>query len=125
MQKYGKTDTIDISIEKTYRRHSGWSFGLVMILLGCLFLLRNYGYPFPDNWWAFCLLIPALPNLTRAWSLARRGSSREALRPLARAFFYSFLAAAFLLSWDWAQIWPVFLIAGGLAMILNNRSRAF
>lgn len=120
-----KRETIDITIEKTYRRHSGWSFGLVMIALGCLFLLRNYGYPMPDNWWAFFLLIPALPSLTRALLLVRRGDHREAARPLARAFLFSFLAASFLLDWDWAQIWPVFLIAGGVFVIANARDKAF
>jgi hypothetical protein len=120
-----KRETIDITIEKTYRRHSGWSFGLVMIALGCLFLLRNYGYPMPDNWWAFILLVPALPNLSRAVYFARRGDLREALMPLARACLYSFLAAAFLLDWDWAQIWPIFLIAGGVGMIVLSRDKAF
>lgn len=120
-----KRDTIDITIEKTYRRHSGWSFGLVMIALGCLFLLRNYGYPMPDNWWAFILLVPALPNLSRAVYFARRGDLRETLVPLARACLYCFLAAAFLLDWDWAQIWPIFLIAGGVGMIVLSRDKAF
>ncbi len=120
-----RRDTIDITIEKTYRRHSGWSFGLVMIGLGCLFLLKNYGYPMPENWWAFFLLIPAIPSLTRALLLARRGEGKEALRPLARAFIFSFLAAGFLLDWDWAQIWPVFLIVGGVGIIATARDKAF
>lgn len=120
-----KRDTIDITIEKTYRRHSGWSFGLVMIALGCLFLMRNYGYPMPDNWWAFIFLVPALPNLSRAFYFARKGDLREALVPLVRACLYGFLATAFLLDWDWAQIWPIFLIAGGIGMIVLSRDKAF
>ena len=34
----------------------GWIAGLVLIGLGILFLLRNFGVPMPDNWWAIFLI---------------------------------------------------------------------
>src|SRR5512135_2452866 len=53
-------------------RHSwgygGWIGGAVLILLGVVFLLHNFGLVYPFNWWALFILLPALGAFGAAWT---------------------------------------------------------
>ena len=43
-----------------------WIGGVVLIVLGVLFLMQNFGWQLPKNWWAAFILIPALGSLMAA-----------------------------------------------------------
>src|SRR5258707_6548623 len=45
-----------------------WIGGLLLIGLGIIFLLQNFGFPLPHNWWAVILLVPAAFAFSSAWS---------------------------------------------------------
>jgi len=102
-------------------RGRSWLPGVVLILIGAVFLLRNY---FPayslTNWWALFILFPALGSFSRAVEVYRQdGFSRSARSNLFWGLFFTLLSASFLFSLNFSLIWPVFLIIGGVAMLLG------
>ena len=46
-----------------------WIGGVILIGLGILFLLQNFGVPIPGNWWAVFLLLPGVGALWTAWRM--------------------------------------------------------
>jgi hypothetical protein len=72
------------------------------------------------NWWALFFLIPAAGALTAAVGLYRRhGNPAAALGPFLAGLFFLFLASAFMLGFEFELSWPLFLIAGGLLILLG------
>lgn len=100
---------------------------LIVIAVGVLFLLRNFGLNFDffefHNWWAWLVLAAALVPLSRAYELYRTNSRVDSA-----VAHHLFVAAAvavvgilFLLDLDWGQWWPLFVILGGVSMLLRGR----
>ena len=96
--------------------------GLVLILLGVVFLLQQLGGFKLHNWWAIFILIPALTSLGAAAALYRRSdrftyavrsSLFGGLIPLA-------VALIFLFDLSWSIFWPLFLILPGLGMLFSG-----
>jgi hypothetical protein len=102
------------------RGRSPWMPGLLLILIGGFFLLRNFtGYQL-ENWWALFLLIPAVGNFSGAYeSFRSSGFNRHTRNQLFWGFFFTLLSGSLLLAVDLGLIWPVFLILGGLGMLLG------
>lgn len=102
-------------------QRGGWMPGLLLILIGAFFLLRNFtGYQL-ENWWALFILIPALGNFTSAYERFQtaRTFDRHARNELFWGVFFTLLSASFLFAVDFGLIWPAFLILGGLGMLLG------
>lgn len=102
-------------------RRGPWFPGVILILIGGLFLLRNLtGYEL-ENWWALFILFPALGNFWGAYESYRQAGSfnRSARSQVFWGLFFTLLSASFLLGIDFGVIWPVFLILGGLGMLLG------
>lgn len=100
---------------------SPWMPGLLLILIGAFFLLRNFtGYQL-ENWWALFILIPAVGNFSGAYESYRESGTlnRHARNQLFWGFFFTLLSGSFLLAVDFGLIWPIFLILGGLGMLLG------
>jgi len=103
----------------------GWIAGLVLIGLGVLFLLRNFGVPIPENWWAVFLILPGIGTLWTAWRIYRRdgrmsggATSSAIVGAILVVFGLSFLAG-----FDWGILWPVILIALGVGVVVGGRRR--
>jgi predicted lipid-binding transport protein (Tim44 family) len=100
----------------------GWIGGAILIMVGGIFLTRNFGLGIDGNWWAFFILIPALTTGGTAMALFRANDNRLN-RASAGAFASSVslvvLAAIFLLELDWSRVWPVFMILAGLSTLLQ------
>jgi hypothetical protein len=61
------------SRERRSEQRAGWIFGLVLIVVGSVFLLQNWGLPvLIGNWWALFILIPAIGAFTAAWTVYRQ-----------------------------------------------------
>ena len=104
---------------------------LLVIALGVFFLLDNLGIELPffdfENWWAWIILFAAAWPLTDA---ARRYRSvgkvdNEVVHSLLSATAIVMVALMFILELPWHQWWPVFVIYGGLCMLVRGpRKRA-
>lgn len=98
---------------------------VALILVGSYFLLRNVlGWEI-DNWWALFILIPALFALGNGWQFyqADRRFSPRVTSSLTGGAFMLLVAFVFLLGLSWGTIWPVFLIIGGLGMLVSTTRR--
>lgn len=101
---------------------SGWIGGAVLILLGIIFLLRNFGVFDVTNWWALFILIPAFGALATAWNLYRAAGNRLTVAsrgPLVWGFVLLMVAFTFLFNLDFSLLLPLLLILGGVALLLN------
>ena len=109
--------------------HMYWSraaMGLVVIAVGVLFLLRNFGISLPfmqlHNWWALFILIGAVPSLAYAGQRYRSTGrlDQRVLHSLLSAAAVVMVAVFFLLDLEWQRWWPLFVIYGGLWMLVRG-----
>lgn len=108
----------------------GLASGLVVVLVGVVFLLRNLGIHLPfaglHNWWALFILVGAVPLLVQAAQSYRKAGrvDQAVLHSLLSAAAVLLVAAMFLLDLDWATWWPLFVIYGGLWTMAGVGKRA-
>jgi hypothetical protein len=103
------------------RRLQSWMPGVVLILIGAIFLLRNFYHYELNNWWALFILFPAMSSFLRAYE-QYQDSGRIGRGVRARLFWgllLTALAVSFLLGLDFGLLWPAFLILGGLGILLG------
>jgi hypothetical protein len=100
---------------------NGWIGGAVLIVLGVLFLLRNFDLFDLDNWWALFILIPAVGAFATAWRTYQRSGrwSSAARGQVIGGLVFTLVALAFLFNLDFGSIWPLFLILGGVSLLVN------
>lgn len=121
-----------MSVEES--RHVGWGSGrivpaLVVIAIGVFFLLGNLDIDIPflrhANWWAWFILLGALGPLWHAMEHYRRVGSidGEILHSLLTAAVIVWVAVIFIAQLSWSRWWPVFVIYGGLVMLVRSPRR--
>ena len=103
--------------------------GVAVIAVGVVFLLRNLGIDLPflqfHNWWAVFILIGALGPLSYAaqrWHALGRVDGLV-LHSLLSALVVLLVASFFLLDLSWERWWPLFVIYGGLWMLVKGVRR--
>ncbi len=105
--------------EKTAERRArqrvgGLTGGVILLVLGVLFLASNLGYIVPirvARWWPFLLI--AL-GLARLLSTTGDGERRRGGHWLLVVGIYGWVSEWRLFGLDWGTAWPIFLIASGL-----------
>ncbi len=114
------------TVQREWRNRGGGLMGLAVIAIGVLFLLHNLGLRLAfleyRNWWAILILLGAIVPLTLAYRHYR------VLRQVdANVAYYLTSAAAiitigfiFLLHLRWDRWWPLFVIYGGLWMLVRR-----
>ena len=103
------------------QENNSWLVGLMLVAIGCGFLLANVvGFRF-TNWWALFILIPAVAKLSEAMgSYQRHGRLTHAARgSLMGGLVIGLVAVIFLFNLSWGLMWPFFLIIGGIAALLG------
>jgi hypothetical protein len=106
-----------------YRRGGGaWIGGVILIFLGLLFMLQNFGILVGGHWWALFIMIPAIALLSAAWrAYAWSGGLTPAVTgPLLGGIGLMTVSLIFLLGLNWAVVWPIFLILGGLGALASG-----
>lgn len=106
--------------ETRWGQHGPWIGGVLLIVLGVIFLLQNFGYPIPQNWWAVFILIPAAAAFSGAWSIYQRNNRQvtaAARGALISGVILTALAGAFFFNFDFGKFWPVILILLGVAAL--------
>jgi hypothetical protein len=106
------------------RNEVPWLGAAILIALGAVFLLQNLGIITLTNWWALFILIPAGGSFANAWRIYRAtGEWGPAAGPLIGGLIFTALALMFLfnisLGINWGTFWPLLLIAGGIALLLQ------
>jgi hypothetical protein len=113
--------------ERQGRGHlGGWALGLIVIIIGIIFLGRNAGWFGSNwnfhNWWALFILIPTFGSFAGAWR-SYRGNGSRLSGDVARGFMFGLVLLAvtliFLLELDWGKVWPVLLVIVGIGLLLG------
>ena len=105
-------------------REGAWVVGLILIILGGLFLVRNTGtwdIPF-TNWWALFILIPAFGSFSAAGRMYRDAGNRlnnAARSSLLVGLVLTFVTIMFLFEINWTYVGPILIILVGVGIIFN------
>ncbi len=98
----------------------------ILIGLGVLFLLGQFGLNLSFNWWAIFIALPGLAmlnNVYRAYSSQGKLENNDFVQG-AIGLFLILLAASFLFDLDFLRnFWPLILVAIGLAMLFGYGRR--
>ncbi len=103
--------------------------GLIVIAVGLVFLADNFGIDLPffgwHNWWAMFILIGAVAPAGRAIDRYRSVGALDGqvVHALLSALAIVVVALIFLLDASFATWWPVFLVIGGLSMLVPGGKR--
>jgi hypothetical protein len=111
--------------ERHARRGSSgtaWIGGVVLIVLGIIFLLQNVRGFYLNNWWALFILIPAFGSFGDAWNIYRQTGrlNRRVRGALISGCVFLLITATFLFNWNWGLVLPVLLIIWGVTILLNS-----
>ena len=102
--------------------------GVVLIVLGLIFLLQSLGiaFPFNFNWWAFFILIPAYVLGRSAWETYKANGdqvNKEVRSKAVGAAAIAIIGLSFLAGISMGRIWPIFLILAGLGVLIGGVGR--
>ena len=104
-------------------RGGTWIVGMILIILGGLFLMRTTGtVDIPlTNWWALFILIPAFGALSAAWRTYQEESrlTGPGRGSLLVGLVLTFVTFMFLFEISWTYVGPILIILVGIAIILN------
>ncbi len=99
-----------------------WVGGVILIVLGVIFLLQSMRGIYLNNWWALFILIPAIGSFADAWNGYRQSGrlSKRVRGGLISGCVFLLVTAAFLFNWNWGVVLPVLLIVWGVSLLLNS-----
>ena len=100
---------------------TGWFVGVVLVGIGLVFLLENFGFVFSENWWAAFIYVAAAAaflNMWRQWKAAGWFDSKAA-GSLTGGLLLTTVATIFLFSLSWDLWWPLVLVAIGGGIVLG------
>jgi hypothetical protein len=104
-------------------RGGAWVTGIILIVLGGLFLMRNTGWDIPlTNWWALFILIPAVGAYSSAWRTYQEAGNQltaPARGSLLVGLVLTFVTFMFLFELSWAYLGPILVILVGIGIIVN------
>lgn len=105
-------------------RAGTWVMGVILIVLGGMFLMRTIGtFDFPlSNWWALFILIPAVGSFENALRLYRNAGNQFDTRTrsaLLTGLFLTFITIMFLFDISWTFVGPILIILVGIAILFN------
>jgi hypothetical protein len=103
--------------------------GIALVVIGGIMLLQTMGithrFNFDFNWWALFMLIPLLSIANNAWQTYQTNGerlTREVRSKFVLVAVLSVVFAALMFDLDWSRLWPVFLILGGLGILLGGNA---
>jgi hypothetical protein len=105
------------------RRGSQWIAGVVLILLGVVFLLERAGYfVLTENWWALFIYLAAVACFANVWR-AYRAAGRfgpSATGSLVWGLALTVVATILFSNLSWDMWWPAILVAIGGGLVAGN-----
>jgi cation transport ATPase len=126
-EKQEKTEESSFRTRLEERRRSRgrepWMVGVILILVGAVFLLQNMTNFYLNNWWALFILIPAFGSLNRGWQEVQEAGGKVTTHARSNLFgglVLTAVAAIFLFNLNWMIFGPFLLIAAGIAILLSS-----
>lgn len=97
-------------------------FGLILVLVGVLFLLQQIAGLDLRNWWALFILIPAFGSFSTAFfAYQSSGRVNEGVRAgVGGGIIVLAVAIMFLLGLDWIIWWPLMILVPALTVLFNG-----
>ena len=101
---------------------TAWIGGVILILLGIIFLLQNVRGFYLNNWWALFILIPAIGSFASAWDIYQHNGrlTGPARGALIAGCVLLLVTATFLFSLNWGLVFPLLLVILGFVLLLNS-----
>lgn len=100
--------------------------GVILIGVGILFLLTNFGLELPQRWWAIFILLPAVAALVTAarfYNIDGKLTSRAAASATGGILMLA-IALILYLDLNWSVFWPVLLIIVGVGILVRGSGRS-
>ncbi len=101
----------------------GWLLGIILVILGFIFLAQNLtGLPVINNWWALFIMIPAVAAFSAAWRTYQVAGNRltmPARGSLGAGLLLTLVTAVFLFNLSWTFLGPIVIILAGIGLLLN------
>ena len=96
--------------------------GAVLIMVGFVFLAQQFGSFTLRNWWALFILIPAFSSFATAITMWQKDKKFHVgvWSTLYGGVFPLLVALMFLFDFDWGLYWPLFVIVGGVGMMISG-----
>jgi hypothetical protein len=97
--------------------------GVILILLGIVFIFQNMGMVSLTNWWALFILIPAVRACGAAWKGYQdaggvlNGAARASL---IGGLVLTLVSVTFLFNLNWGLVGPVLIILAGIGILLSQ-----
>jgi len=125
-----------IDEEKNNKDSNGWkdwgqhytnrtTWGIALIVIGGLFLLDTFNVtPIHFyNWWAIFILVPGINSLIQAVRRFQEAGqiNNRVQRAGFRGLLLSLIALTFFINLDWGIMFALFLIGGGIYLLLRQR----
>ena len=110
----------DATRTRASSRYGAWIPGVALIGLGIVFLIQNYLGREIHNWWALFILVPVFFTLERGYASLQAKSPAEALGQVLGALVLVALIVIFIFDLPFGQVWPIFLIIGGLSLLVSR-----
>ncbi len=103
-------------------RGGAWIMGVILVLIGIIFLLQNMNIFILNNWWALFILIPAVAAFGSAWRSYQDAGGRltgGARGSLIGGLVLVLVAAVFLFGLNWGVVGPLLIVLAGIGLLLN------
>jgi hypothetical protein len=103
-----------------------WIGGVILIVLGVIFLLQNFGWQLPKNWWAAFILIPAAGSLMAARRNYEANGGQwtgAVVGPGIAGIVFVVMAVALFMGLEWGLFWPIILILIGGGIMARTMGR--
>lgn len=107
---------------RTWHGNNAWVGGVILIVLGIVLMLQNFGAFTLRNWWALFILIPAVGSLATAWNIytRRAGKFTAAVSgPLVGGLVLIAVTVTFLFDLNWGIVGPLLLILLGVGALVG------
>jgi hypothetical protein len=122
-QQYDRYETRQERREMRRAGRNPWIIGVILIILGVVFLLQNVAsLTLINNWWAVFILIPAVGAFGNAWRTYQGAGGHltaQTRSSLIGGLILTLVAAVFLFNLNWAILGPVLIILVGIGLFIN------
>jgi hypothetical protein len=112
--------------ERGERSGGAWIIGVILIVVGLIWMFPRLQIFSFTNWWALFILIPAFGAFANAWRAYKSAGNHldaQARGSLFGGILLICVAAAFLLDLNWVIVGPVLIILLGVGLLINALAR--